>query len=251
MRTKRSHARSCARVPKSRWAAYATAAAASATASIQSADADITYSGLINRLVADTNPGGSGGVDFASFALNGNAYFDLFHGRNSNAGSSQSLNLAGFFMAGDVSAMFRGTSGPSNLYAAKLASGVNVSVGKFVSSTKSASSAVLAYHNLGGNSFGNFTSPGIGFIGIKFDSGKGTQYGWIRVQMNGPGKGNTFTLVDYAYADVGEAIETGQVPEPNSLAFLAFGGVGLLAWRKWRARLSERDSSTSVPSSTF
>jgi hypothetical protein len=69
--------------------------------------------------------------------------------------------------------------------------------------------------------------------------------------MNGPAKGNTFTLIDYAFGDVGEAIATGQIPEPNSLAFLAFGGAGLLAWRKWRTRVAERDSSTSAPSSTF
>jgi hypothetical protein len=141
-------------------------------------------------------------------------------------------------MAGKVSAMFRGSVGPSDLYAARLGSGVNVSVGNFVSNTKSATYAVLAYHRLVGNSYGNFTSPGIGFIGFKFNSGKGTQYGWVRLQMNGPAKGNTFTLIDYAFADVGEAIATGQIPEPNSLAFLAFGAAGLLAWRKWRARSS-------------
>ena len=48
--------------------------------------------------------------------------------------------------------------------------------------------------------------------------------------------GNTFTLVDYAYGDVGDGITAGQVPETGSLALLALGGVGLVAWRKRRAK---------------
>ena len=47
--------------------------------------------------------------------------------------------------------------------------------------------------------------------------------------------GNSFTVVDYAYGDAGDSVDTGQVPEPGSLALLALGGAGLIAWRKRRS----------------
>jgi hypothetical protein len=47
---------------------------------------------------------------------------------------------------------------------------------------------------------------------------------------------NSFTMVDYAWADPGETILTGQIPEPGSLGLLALGALGLVAWRKQRAR---------------
>ena len=46
---------------------------------------------------------------------------------------------------------------------------------------------------------------------------------------------NTATFVRYAWADPGESIRAGQIPEPGTLGFLALGCVGVLAWRRKRA----------------
>lgn len=217
MNTKRLHSISSVAVSKSRWAAYATAGAATTLAGAGSAEADITYSGPLNQPFSNNQ---------AAFSLTPNGSFQLGH-----------LNpyFAGFYIGASVSAMFRGVAGGGNFrYPSRLGTGVNVSAGPFAANV-AAVFATLA-SNYGGGDFGNFLAPGIGFIGFRFDGGSGIQYGWARVNMNGSANNNTFSLVDFAFADPGEQIATGQVPEPGTLGLLALGGVGLLVWRKRRAQ---------------
>lgn len=111
---------------------------------------------------------------------------------------------------------------------------------------------------------GKFRHPGTGYIGFTFDSGNGRQYGWVRIRTNGAPE-YRFILHDYAWADPGESIRTGQkrsgadpgesvqtgqkdssgqmttVPDRGSLGLLALGGAGLIAWRKRRAAATGED----------
>jgi hypothetical protein len=94
-------------------------------------------------------------------------------------------------------------------------------------------------HTASFNQFGGFFRD-TGYIGFKFNNGSGDQYGWVRIRTH-PSFGGAFVLKDYAYGDVGDTIEAGQkmghdLPELESLGGLAVGAVGLLAWRKSRAR---------------
>ncbi len=56
---------------------------------------------------------------------------------------------------------------------------------------------------------------------------------------------NSFTLIDYAFGDVGDRITAGQtsisnVPETGgSLALLAIGAAGLVAWRARRSQAAD------------
>lgn len=90
---------------------------------------------------------------------------------------------------------------------------------------------------------GHFKEPGRGFIGFEFNTGAGQQYGWVRVKTSGEADYD-FIVLDYAWGDPGETVETGQktsgntsraVTKGGSLGLLATGAVGLKAWRHERS----------------
>jgi hypothetical protein len=225
-------------IAHSRWLAYATAGAATALAGVPSAEADITYSGLLN-IRFDAPPGGdarmniqldqpgnylrpvhflsTGGIGYAALIVRGNA---------------PGQGVAGIF---GRSITFGGSTFRYP-YLSKLNFGQPISTRPFLVSNDPGpmrALGALAY-NLG-SGLSQWANPGTGYGGFKFDNGGGTQFGWARITMDG-GPGNSFTLVDFAYGGVGDSLTAGQVPEPGSLALLAVGGVGLVAWRKRRAK---------------
>ena len=238
--------RKSATIPNSRWLAYATAGVASAFTYANSAQAAIHYSGDLHEQF------GPHKEKLKAFPLD-QAGDDFQFERNSGSNSSQ----AAFFCHGIVSNAFRGF-GPNYLtinrfYVSRLPKGENISSGHFTHV------GLAGYPSYGilDSRFGiyqSWTAPGIGFVGFRFNSGAGDQYGWARVRMAGAGWANAFKLIDYAYADPGEPIRAGQRssdeqapdqgstdeqgPDEGSLGWLALGAAGLLAWRRRRARMT-------------
>ncbi|MGI8890226.1 MAG: hypothetical protein ACR2G0_05505 [Chthoniobacterales bacterium] len=233
-------------IPKSRWAIYAAAGAATALAYAPSAEADIHYSGAVKYPFKGTNPSGT----LVSFPLNngGALLFEHFP-LGADEGEAR-LEIAGpegrdGESVGAIAGSFKLYGG---FYVSNLAARVNVSklpLGAYCRQTSSGNDfhcfgGTIGYGDDGINS--KFKTPGTGFIGFTFNTGAGPQYGWARIKTDGE-PNFRFIVLDYAWGDPGEKIRTGQkassrqassVPVKGSLGFLALGSMGLVAWRKQR-----------------
>ena len=221
-------------VANKRWAAYAAAGVATALASTNSAEAVIHYSGPLDLRFHE---GGR------SFSLDQPS--DFF--RLSIYLNSYNEGLGHFKISGVATAAFRGFPANHYYYASKLRFGQRVSTGSFTQPPPlDFIGGILIGDAFGiGDRYGQFGSPGPGFIGFRFNNGAGIQYGWARVKMPQHFTEELpFELSDYAYADPGEPITAGQrssdekAPDQGSLGWLALGASGLLAWRKSRSRLA-------------
>jgi hypothetical protein len=231
--------RKAASIAKRRWAAYATAGAASAFTCANSAEGTIHYSGRIGEFF------GSGCDRSARFQLDQPG--DSIRLRHSLqfCGTGSYGGTAHFGILGRAGNAFAGFYNPCP--SAHVVSVSKLNRGQLISRRP-----FIAHNSglLGGNigpcntyGVGQFDPGEVGFIGFKFNNGSGDQYGWVRVQfVNTDPIDHDFWLVDYAYADPGEPIRAGQtssnemVPEEGSLGWLALGAAGLLAWRKSRSQ---------------
>lgn len=222
MKTNSKHRKS-ASIAKPRWVAYAAAGAATALSGSHSLEAAIHYSGRVNV------PFPPDESVFKSFQLDQSDALEFKHG--------QDIGFAGFritsYKSTNFAAGFRGRS----YFVSKLSFGQNISEGFFSTRLETSLYAVMA-----SGSRGQWTRRGVGYVGFRFKTDAGFQYGWARIGMGGVKNNNEFKVLDYAYADPGEAIRAGQTSsdeqavEQNSLGWLALGAVGLIAWRKTRPR---------------
>ena len=213
----------------SRWLAYASAVVATAFAGSNSAEAEIHYSGLLREQFGPFNP------KIKTFPLDQAGDSFLFLRGRDKLGNSV-FALAAFSVFGIVSAAIRGIPQPSYTYpVSKLPFGANISAGPFIQPSSTRTAVLASRYGFSTQ----WADPGLGFVGFKFNNGAGVQYGWVRVRMSKLPE-NAFTVLDYAYADPGEAITAGQrssdeqAPDQGSLGWLAAGAVGLLSWRKSR-----------------
>jgi len=228
-------------ISNSRWTAYAVAGLATASGGAISAEAEIHYSGPVNYEFKKESPG----YEVHAFRLSHGAFFEGF--RNVRGASDNSATL---LIEGGVSHGFR-------IYSWSFARSIAGSVPR---------GSVVSQGSFNGSSLGrlqdyacefpDFLEPGIYCAGFRFNSGAGMQYGWVRIRWGGC-SWNGYTVKDYAWGDPGDKIKAGQrqlhedetqvapqaakspdaVPladSKGSLGLLAFGAVGLQAWRRSR-----------------
>lgn len=218
-----------------RWASYAAAGAATALAGGSSAEAAIHYSGLLHErfLPGEDHQQVFQLVDQTGVSL----FFERLESNNLAACSLIGGGHNGGILVNYFTFPLRLSFGQ---YISDPAPG-----GEFWGSNDDGFPLKMAYGSGGYHSCSCsrtfFGHPGTGFVGFRFDTGAGFQYGWVRVKMTGRPE-NAFRVIDYAYADPGEPITAGQrssdpqTPDKGSLGWLAVGAVGLLAWRKSRSR---------------
>lgn len=103
-----------------------------------------------------------------------------------------------------------GSSYPYNLNA-----GTPISSGAPFSNSTSQSLASVSFGSYSGSfwgpySYGNWVGATEKFLGVRFDIGGNTHYGWVRLSVSA--SGDEFTVLDYAYeATPGEPIDAGDI----------------------------------------
>ncbi len=226
---------------ETRWLAYATAGVASAFGLSSRAEAEIHYSGDVSiKLTGNAQ---------ASLPLSNGASLEF---RNIFGGSTF-LQHFHFYVKGVISGSARGyfqsASGSRN-WLSNLGPRENVSAGEFLPVTGNPGFGVL-FTFWSDGAFSPIGGWPRGFVGFRFNTGNGTQYGWARLQTQDVIINHNHhirdLIKDYAWGDVGDAILTGQKQSlqptnansvPGSLGLLAFGAQGVEAWRTQRTQKS-------------
>ncbi|MEM7453882.1 MAG: PEP-CTERM sorting domain-containing protein [Planctomycetota bacterium] len=221
--------RSTARVEPSRWAGYLLAAASTAISS-QNAEADIRVIDVGIEL-RDSEPGNSyfGEPFMATFGSSAegilflHAYSETQIGYGILAVIGQRQNPSHRFSIAAI-------SDSGSFYARRL------SPGSAISNESFALTGVRCDMAWGASYISSQWPNADGYLAFRFDVGNGTQFGWMELTLDSGVPANIYRLERYAWADPGESLYAGQIPEAGSLGLLALGATGLLAWRRRRMR---------------
>jgi len=205
------------------WGAYAAATGA-ALAFATNADAEIVYSGPINKIVNASHTS-------ANFSIAHGNRVDLHFVASKNAIEVQGAHTH-FFAASDpgkksVAAFF----GPG-----KFISGTHTSSGKGADLRRAYGPASHASRVSGHWGPGTVT----GFLGCSTSPGGRGCFVQVKVENNAAGFPVEGEILEFAYNSVqfqGITTPTTPTPEPGAaaLGLLASGAAGLLAWRRRRA----------------
>jgi len=226
MRPKRPRSRKSAKMTNSRWVAYGLAGAATAIGTT-TAEAEIHYSGMVNVLV-------SFGARTFPLSNGANLWFEHSQTTTDYTKALFQLQNASLSHGWQSDEPFPNQHVPENL-----ARNQSIAIRSFKSDVGILASAPFCNGD-------EFCQPGVAFLGFRFNTGAGTQYGWARLKMRGDNRPpkNAFYVVDYAWADVGERIRAGQthasaqeqeaVSPSGSLGHLALGKAGLELWHSQR-----------------
>jgi hypothetical protein len=164
----------------SRWTAYAAAGAATAFGAA-TAEAEIHYSGRVDVLL-DPDPASS-----TMLPLSNGVSIGLFNGE----AATHEYNGAAFQVLGaGISHGFRATNSEVNVE--RLRPGLLVSQGVFHQTTSFGGGNIRSIYNP------EWDGGGQGFIGFKFNTGAGTQYGWVRIKIT-PADAVRMIVFEYAW----------------------------------------------------